>query len=185
ASLTVHELTSITALSNQTLCLGADANFSTTASGAEPLNYAWSLNGSPRGTNGPSLTVATGNLTLGAHTVAVVVSGPCGSVTNRASLTVDERTSATALSNQTVCLGADANFSTTASGAEPLNYAWSLDGSPTGTNGPSLTVATGDLTLGAHTVSVVVSGPCGSVTNSASLTVNELTSATALSNQKV
>src|SRR5207247_372426 len=128
------------------------------ASGAEPLNYAWSLDGSPTGTNGPSLTVATGNLALGAHTVAVVVSGPCGSVTNRASLTVDERTSATALSNQTVCLGADANFSTTASGAEPLKYAWSLDGSRTGASGPSLIVATGNRRLGTGSGAGVVRG---------------------------
>src|SRR5205823_2592500 len=111
---------------------------------------------------GPSLTVATGNLTLGAHSVAVVVSGPCGSVTNNASLTVNELTSATALSDLTVCQGTVASFSTTARGTGLFNYQWTLDGAPVGTNGPILTLDTASVSVGEHAVGLSVTGQCGS-----------------------
>ncbi|TMP96149.1 MAG: HYR domain-containing protein [Verrucomicrobia bacterium] len=48
------------------------------------------MNGNTAGTNGPSLTVPTASLALGTHTIAVVVTGQCGSATNSATLTVDD-----------------------------------------------------------------------------------------------
>src|SRR5439155_19629632 len=178
AILTVNAITSATDLTDSTLCQGANANFSTAASGTGPFTYAWTLNGTPIGTDIPSLTVATGTLNIGNHTVAVVVSGQCGSVTQSATLTVSAPTSATVLSDTTVCNGTDANFSTTAGGPGPFTYAWTVDGIAGGSNSPNLTLATGTLTVGSHTVVVVVSGQCGSVTQNATLTVNALTIAT-------
>src|SRR5207249_5770970 len=136
-------------------------------------SYAWTLDGSAAGTNGPSLTVPTGSLTIGAHTVAVVVTGQCGAVTNSASLTVNALTGAAGLSDATVCRGTNANFSVTASGTAPFDYAWTVNGNTAGTNGPSLTVPTASLALGTHTIAVVVTGQCGSATNSATLTVDD------------
>src|SRR5205085_1319564 len=151
-------ITSAADLTDSTLCQGANANFSTAASGTGPFTYAWTLNGTPIGTDIPSLTVATGTLTIGNHTVAVVVSGQCGSVTQSATLTVNAPTSATNISNTTVCQGDNASFSTTASGTGPFTYAWTLNGTAAGTNGSTLTVATGSLTNGTHNVVLVVTG---------------------------
>src|SRR5439155_3697782 len=116
------------------------------------------------------------------HTIDVVVTGSCGSLTNSATLTVNQLTSATGLSNATACIGTDANFSTTASGTGPFTYQWTLDGNATGTNGPSLTTNTSSLSISAHTLALVVTLSSCSVTNTATLTVNQLTSATGLSN---
>src|SRR5262249_30712132 len=131
AMLTVQANTTTTALSNQTVCQGTSATFSTTASGTGPFSYAWTLDaGAVSGatTTSTSVTIATGSLSTGAHTVQVVVTGTCGSATRSATLTVNTPTATTALSPLTVCQGTAATFSTTASGTGPFSYAWTLDG---------------------------------------------------------
>jgi len=165
-----------------TACQGSPASFWTVASGTGPFSYDWTLDGAPTGTNSPSLSVTTGALSVGSHIVAVTVSGTCGAVTNTAALTVQAIAAASSLSPVTVCQGSAASFSTVASGTGPFSYAWTLDGAPTGTNGPSLSVTTGALSVGSHTVAVAVSGTCGVVTNGATLTINAPTAATALTN---
>src|SRR5439155_566550 len=173
ASLTVNLSTTASALSNATRCPGQSASFSTTASGAGPFSYQWLKAGVDiSGATDPTYSIASVAAT-DAATYCVVVSGACNSVTNCATLTVNALTSATGPSDATVCLGSDANFSVTASGTGPFDYAWTVNGNTAGTNGPSLTVATGSLTGGPQTVAVVVTGPCGSVTNSATLTVDD------------
>jgi len=64
-------------------------------------------------------------------------------------------------------------FSTTASGTGPFSYQWKLDGSniPAAT-GSSVIINTTGLSAGNHGVDVVVTGECGSVIRSATLTVN-------------
>jgi hypothetical protein len=185
AALTVQANTSATAPSDETVCQGANASFSTTASGTGPFHYAWTVDGSPVGGDSASISVATGSLSVGNHAVAVTVSGTCGSTTQNASLTVQENTSATDLSNETVCQGANASFSTTASGTGPFHYAWTVDGSPVGGDSASVSVATGSLSVGNHAVAVTVSGGCGSVTKNATLTVQETTTATMPNDQTV
>src|SRR5215813_1136682 len=85
---------------------------------------------------------------------------------------VIQGTTATDPADQTVCQPASANFSTTAGGTGPFTYAWTLDGSPFDGNNASITVPTGSLSAGAHTVAVTVTGQCGSASQSATLTVN-------------
>ena len=80
--------------------------------------------------------------------------------------------SATGPSNQTAVAGSNVVFSTVASGTGPYNYAWSKNGAAiSGQTNSSLTlnnVTTND----AATYSVIVGGAMGTVTNSATLTVN-------------
>jgi predicted outer membrane repeat protein len=185
ATLTVNIPTSATAPTDQTVCQGATANFSTTASGTGPFHYAWTVDGSPFDGDNSSISVPTGSVSVGNHPVSVTVTGACGSDTKSATLTVQENTSATTPSDQTVCQGASANFSTTASGTGPFHYAWTLDGSPFDGDSSSISVNTGSLSVGGHAVSVTVSGTCGSVTKNATLTVQENTSATTPANQTV
>ncbi|MGA9994734.1 MAG: hypothetical protein WBP93_04925 [Pyrinomonadaceae bacterium] len=187
ATLTINESTSASALSDQTVCQGATANFSTTASGTGPFTYQWKLDGSDiAGATSSSVSIATGSLSTGNHTVAVVVGGACNTVTQTATLTVNEGTSATTPADQTVCQGANASFSTTASGTGPFTYQWKLDGSDiAGATGSSVSISTSSVSTGNHTVDVVVNGACGSVTKTATLTVQENTSATKPSDQTV
>ena len=88
----------------------------------------------------------------------------------------------TPLANAAVCSKEPAAFSTTASGNGPFTYTWTLDGNVTGTNGPTLTVATDSLSLGEHIVALLVTNRCGSATNSAILTVGANTTATGPTN---
>ena len=172
ATLTVNQNTSTTDPTDQTVCQGAPANFSTTASGTGPFTYAWTLDGSPTGGNTSSISVATGSLSVGNHTVSVTVSGTCGSASQSANLTVQATTTTTDPADVTVCNGQPANFSTTAGGTGPFHYSWTLDGNPVGGDSPNVTIPTIGLSQGVHTVTVTTSGTCGSASQSANLTVN-------------
>ena len=80
--------------------------------------------------------------------------------------------SATGPVNQTVCPGNSVVFSTVASGTPPYGYAWLKNGSTiSGQTNSSLTLANVSAS-DAATYSVIVSGAMGTVTNSATLTVN-------------
>src|SRR5206468_4634244 len=130
-----------------------------------------------------SMSVITAAGIIGGHAVRLIVSGQCGSVTNSATLKVNAGITASGPTDATVCQGSDAGFSTVASGTGPFTYQWSLDGTASGSNAADLTVDTSALTLGDHTVRVVVSGQCGSVTNSTTLSLLPPTSAAAVSDR--
>src|SRR5207237_9006352 len=99
-----------------------------------------------------------------------VFTNSCGSATTTAAtLTVNPATSATTPADQTVCQGATATFSTTASGTGPFHYAWTVDGSPTGSDSSSVSIATGSLSTTNHTVSVTMASACGRATNNPTL----------------
>jgi hypothetical protein len=153
------------------VCQGQDAAFSTNASGAGPFSYAWTLDGSPFNGNSPSINVPTGSLTIGPHTVQVTVTGGCANTVQAATLTVQAPTATTDPADVAVCTGEDAHFSTTASGTGPFHYAWTLDGSPFNGDSSSITIPTGSLTPGNHTVQVTTTGGCGSAVQTATLTV--------------
>ena len=170
ATLTVQANTTATDPADQTVCQGDTATFSTTATG-DNIHYAWTLDGSPFNGDSPSINVPTGSLSAGSHTVGLTVTGSCGIVTQSATLTVNAATATTDPADQTVCQGTDAHFSTTASGTGPFSYAWTLDGSPFNGNSPSITVPTGSLSVGNHTVTVTTTGSCGTATQTAILNV--------------
>jgi hypothetical protein len=117
----------------------------------------------------------------GTYTVEASGSGTCNTATQSATLVVNATTMTTDPADQTVCQGTDATFSTTASGTGPFSYAWTLDGNPVGGNSPSVTIPTGSLSPGNHTVSVTTTGTCGSATQTATLTVNNGTPVITLS----
>lgn len=73
--------------------------------------------------------------------------------------------------DQVVCLGETAYFHGTGGGPEPITYVWRKDGTilPGATNG--LLVISNATALEEGVYEVEMTGPCGSATNSASLTV--------------
>jgi hypothetical protein len=185
ATLIVQANTTTTDPADQTVCKGAMAGFSTTAGGTGPFSYAWTLDGSPYNGNSPSINVDTTALSVGNHTVVVTTSGACGSASQSATLTVQANTATSDPSDQTVCQGATAAFSTTASGTGPFHYAWTLDGSPFNGDSASINVPTGSLSVGNHTVAVTTSGACGSASQSATLTVQANTATSDPADQTV
>ena len=169
---------SATGPTSQTVCPGDGAVFSTVASGTGPYSYAWLKNGSVlSGQTNSSLTLM--NVGAGdAATYSVIVSGAMGTVTNSATLTVNTPvTVTTAPLSQTSVAGGSATFSVTASGTG-LSYQWLFNGQVIGT---STNVTLNNLlTSQAGVYTVIVSGTCDSVTNSATLTVNKATASITL-----
>ena len=86
--------------------------------------------------------------------------------------------SATALVSQTVCPGDGALFGTVASGTPPYGYAWLKNGSTLSGQTNNNLVLANVSSNNAGTYSVIVSGAMGSVTNSATLTLNTPVSVT-------
>lgn len=172
---------------DQAVCEGGTATFSTSSSGPGPFTYVWKkgatvlsngdLGGRVTITSGPSTsTLSISNVqSSDADTYTVEATGTCSTATQTATLTINAATTATTPADQTVCQGASASFSTTAGGTGPFHYAWTVDGSPFDGDNASISVPTGSLTVGNHPVSVTVTGACGSVTKNATLTVQSST----------
>jgi hypothetical protein len=180
ATLTVNVPTTATALANLTECAGGMATFDVTASGTGPFSYVWLKNGTViAGQTTNTLAISPVN-TVNAGFYSVIVTGAANSVTNSATLTVNTPVATTALTNLTVVVGSSATFSTIASGSGPFVYSWSKDGAPlAGQTTNSLAIPSA-APADAGIYSVIVNGACGSMTNSASLTVNVPTSVSAL-----
>jgi len=163
---------------SQTVCPGDGAGFSTVASGTGPYSYAWLKNGlALSGQTNSSLTLMNVSAS-DAATYSVIVSGAIGTMTNSATLTVNTPVTVTAAPlDQTSVAGGSATFNVAASGTG-LNYQWLFNGSVMGTS-TNLTL-NNLLTSQAGVYTVIVSGTCGSVTNSANLTVNKAAASIAL-----
>ncbi len=174
AALTVSTVASATGPSPATVCAGQTASFTVTAEGTGPFTYVW------RKAGGAALASTTSTLSLPAATVGdagtyeVEVTGVCGSVTNSASLAVNELTTASGLSGVVSCLGSPVNFTTTAGGTGPFTYVWrKVGGGTLAATGGTLDIAEATL-ADAGTYTVEVSGTCNTVTNSASLTIVQI-----------
>lgn len=166
---------------DQVVCEGATATFTTTASGPGTITFVWKkgatvlndgdLGGRVSGATTNSLSISGVQLS-DADTYTVEATGECNTATQSATLTVNAQTMTTDPADQTVCQGTDAHFSTVASGTGPFSYAWTLDGNPVGGNSPNVTIPTGALSIGNHTVTVTTTGTCGSAFQTATLTVS-------------
>jgi len=165
---------------DQTVCEGQTATFTTTASGPGTITFVWKkgatvlnngdLGGRVSGANTNSLSISNVQ-SSDADTYTVEATGGCNTASQSATLTVNAQTTTTDPADETVCQGTDAHFSTTAGGTGPFSYAWTLDGNPFNGNSPSITVPTGSLSPGNHTVTVTTTGACGSAMQTATLTV--------------
>ena len=170
---------------SQTLSQGANATFTVTATGTEPLSYQWRLYGT--NISGATTSSYTRNSVQPADAgpYSVVVTNIVGSVTSsNAILTVETVIIPPGIAiqpqSQTVIAGQSATFTVSATGTAPLSYQWQFNATPIdGATDSSYTRANMQVT-DAGSYSVVVTNTAGS-TNSADaiLTVNCLLTATA------
>ena len=180
--LTVNQATAITAQPTaQTVCAGAAATFSVTATGNN-LSYQWRKNGTNiSGATASSFSIAAATAADAANYDVVVNSACGGSVTsNPVALTVNNTLAITTQpTDQTVCAGAAATFSVTATGAG-LTYQWRKNGTNiSGATASSFNLAAATA-ADAATYSVVVTSTCGTPVTSANavLTINPATAIT-------
>ncbi|MFC2137883.1 immunoglobulin domain-containing protein, partial [Bacteroidota bacterium] len=170
-SITTHPL-------NDTLCEGEDANFNVVAAGSG-LSYEWRLDNIPLveggrivGSNTESVEIS--NITTADDGVyTCVVSGTCDNETsNGAALVINELVSITTHpTNDTVCVGGNANFSIVASGTD-ITYQWQKNGVDTlGATNPTLVIDSA-ITTDEALYRCIVTNTCGSTqSNAANLEV--------------
>src|ERR1035437_4672969 len=165
---------------NLTILSGSNAVFSATVSGSAPLVYQWRKNRTSL-SNGGNISGATSNVL----TLTAVTTNSSGnynlSVTNIfgvstssvATLTVLLPPTITgSLTNRTIECGSNVTYTVTATGTPPLNYQWSLDGTPvSGATNTSLSLT--NVHLPNHTVTLVITNLYGSATSNALLTVHD------------
>ena len=125
---------------SESVLIGSGVSFSATANGTAPLTYQWDLNGAPiGGATAPTYSISAAQ-TSDAGNYTLVVTNSAGTATsNVATLSIDVLPAITSQpASLTVAAGAAAQFSVSASSAQPLSYQWTFNGSPV--NGATGTV---------------------------------------------
>jgi len=176
---------------SQTVTAGQTATFAVAATGTSPMTFQWSKNGGAisGATSSSYITpaeTATDNL---AQFTAVVTNSAGNSASNPAVLTVSPAAVAPAIttqpSSQTLNAGQTATFNVAATGTSPMTYQWSKNGAAIG-GATSSTYTTPAETTSDNKAqfTVAVTNAAGSSTsNSATLTVNAVAVAPAISTQ--
>jgi len=186
-TLTVNEAPAITtAAVNQTVCAGATATFVAAASGFPAPTVQWqiSTNGGVTFTNIPGATSTTYSFVTApadnGNQYRAVFTNSSGTAQTTATLTVNTPPAVTANpANLTVCAGASASFTATASGSPAPTVQWqrSNDGGTTftnitGANATTYTFSTAAADNGSQ-YRAVFTNACGVATSTAAtLTVN-------------
>ena len=166
---------------SQTVGAGTVVNLRVTASGTEPLSYAWQMGGLPLSNDSRISGASTAILTINPVDPADAGNYRC-QVTNRLSsalsniavLGVDTRP---AITRQPVSLAANAGttvtFTVQATGAGTLTYQWRKNGSPV-TGATSSTLQIGRVTLAdeADYACAVTNGVGTTLSEAARLTIN-------------
>jgi hypothetical protein len=172
----------ITNPANVTVCAGATATFTVTASGPAVTGYQWQVNtgsgfNNIAGATSASYTTAATTAAMNGYLYRVLATGQCGVATSTAAtLTVNTPPVITAQpTTQVVCAGNNAVFSTTATGTG-LTYQWQLNtgsgfSNIAGATSASYTVTGVTLGQSGHQYQVIITGTCGSPVTSSTATL--------------
>jgi uncharacterized repeat protein (TIGR01451 family) len=157
-------------LTNVVACPNDQPVFASTISNVPWATYVWRKNATliPSATNSALTISVTGVRDAG--TYSVEVSSGCVTITNSATLYVPS-TAATSIFSLTRCAGQTAAFTTLATGDGPYAYVWRKDGTALSGQTTSALSMTNVATTNTGVYSVEVTGPCNTVTNSATLIV--------------
>ncbi len=150
-----------------TVCAGAPASFTVSATGTPTIAFQWRKNLNPiSGATTATFTIPIVTVGDGGSYDCMVTNG-CGSATSAAAtLTVDTApTIDTPPASVSACEGTPASFTVSATGTAPLTFQWRKNGNPIG--GATLaTFSIGSVTNGdADTYDCVVTNGCGSATS--------------------
>ena len=190
ATLTVNILPPVivTPPASQSVNVGDSVTLSTTVTGSAPLTYQWLKDGAViLGANTASLTLNGVQIT-DAGSYQVYVSNAAGSVlSDGAILTVNAAPVPPSIVvppvSQTVGVGSDVTFTVVTTGTAPLTYQWYHDDALLSGATAATLVLTNVQFGDAGSYTVAVGNVAGSVTSSAAtLTINPLTTPTALYN---
>jgi hypothetical protein len=123
ASVTVAVSPSISGPSNQSICSGSSATLSVSASGGSAFTYQWYSGAIGSGTAISGATSASyTTATPGSYYCVVTNSNGCSTSSSAAAVTVIAAPSISGPTNQSICSGASATLSVSASGATA--YQW-------------------------------------------------------------
>jgi uncharacterized protein (UPF0548 family) len=176
---------------NVTVTVGQTATFTVVANGSAPLSYQWTKNGTKVGTNSATYTTAATALTDNGAKIQVTVTNAQGSApSSTVTLTVDAASTKPSITTQpasvTVTVGQTATFTVAATGAAPLTYQWTKNGTNVGTNSATYTTAATTSADNGAQIKVTVSNSAGSTPSSTvSLTVNVAATKPSITTQPV
>jgi uncharacterized protein (TIGR03437 family) len=164
---------------DQTVCENSSVSFTVAASSATSVQWQVSTDSGNTFSNVPGATNNTlsfsANTSQNGFRYRAVFTNTCGLVnSNTVTLNVNPLLNISAQpANQSVCIGASANFSVMATGTAPLTYQWRKNGSPiNGATQSNYAIPAASLSDGGNYDVVITSG-CGTVTsNAAALTLN-------------
>ncbi|MFY7707233.1 MAG: MopE-related protein [Flavobacteriales bacterium] len=169
------------------ICAGTEVTFTATPTnpGTTPT-YAWTVNGSPAGTN--SATFVTSSLTNNSNvqvTLTSNISCPTGNpaASNVINFTVNPivtpSVSIAAAPSNNVCAGDLVTFTATpTNGGTTPSYAWTVNGNSVGTNSntfSSSSLVTGDIVSVEMTSNAICTSTNTALSNNITMTVNALT----------
>ena len=169
------------------ICAGTEVTFTATPTnpGTTPT-YAWTVNGSPAGTN--SATFVTSSLTNNSNvqvTLTSNISCPTGNpaASNVINFTVNPivtpSMSIAAAPSNNVCAGDLVTFTATpTNGGTTPSYAWTVNGNSVGTNSntfSSSSLVTGDIVSVEMTSNAICTSTNTALSNNITMTVNALT----------
>ncbi|MCF8415481.1 MAG: gliding motility-associated C-terminal domain-containing protein [Crocinitomicaceae bacterium] len=186
-TITVTPLNTITAGSNQTVCINsAMTNITMTTTGATGATFS----GLPAGVTGVwagNVATISGTPTVsGTFNYTVTTTGGCPPATTTGTITVTPLNTITAGSNQTVCINSTmTNITMTTTGATGATFA----GLPAGVSGSwvgnTVTISGTPTLSGTFNYTVTTTGGCPPATTTGTITVTPLNTITAGSNQTV
>jgi hypothetical protein len=161
-----------------TVTAGQAATFSVMATGTAPLTYQWFMNGTVSGGNSNTFSIAqTTTGQTGAQIYVTVTNAVGSAMSATVILTVNAMATAPVITQEptsvTVTAGQAAAFSVTATGASPLTYQWFMNGTASGTNSNTFSIAQATAGQTGAQIYVKVSNTTGSaMSNTVTLTVN-------------
>ena len=170
---------------SETVTAGQAATFSVMATGTAPLAYQWYMNGAAAGSNSNTFSIARTAAGQTGAQIYVIVTNASGSATSATvTLTVTAAATAPTITQQpasvTVTAGQPATFSVTAMGTAPLTYQWFMDGTASGTNSRTFSIAQTTLAQTGAQIYVKVTNVVNTATSqTVTLTVNAMQASTA------